>query len=305
MKHLVFFIGCIVSGSAIHPFNIRTMVPETNIHAQHVIYFENPKLEAHLSQRFLKKMIEIFNVTIFLETGTYTGDSTLQAAPLFKEIHTIELSKELCLKAAARLKNYTGVTLYWGDSSQVLPVILPQINGRILFWLDGHYSDGCTAKGNQNTPILQELNAIKNAHIHDAIIMIDDIRLFREPLQPITQASLQGYPTLECVMEHLYEINTAYKCLLIGDVLLAFPQDYRISPSPVAQACMISRLYQYFTQDEVQKAENIIVSTPHIELQTIRTLSQFLYDPNAQKYGFTEFYLRWHQLAAARKGYLW
>ena len=59
-----------------------------------------------------------------------------------------------------------------------MPEILSQIEEPCLFWLDGHYSEGITAKGEKETPILEELKHIFNHPIEDNIILIDDARCF-------------------------------------------------------------------------------------------------------------------------------
>ena len=60
-----------------------------------------------------------------------------------------------------------------------MPKVLKDINKPCLFWLDAHYSGGSTAKGQTNTPVIDELECIlnhKNGNEH--VILIDDARLF-------------------------------------------------------------------------------------------------------------------------------
>ena len=47
-----------------------------------------------------------------------------------------------------------------------------------LFWLDGHYSAGITAKGEKETPIWEELEHICDHPIKNHVILIDDASLF-------------------------------------------------------------------------------------------------------------------------------
>lgn len=47
-----------------------------------------------------------------------------------------------------------------------------------MFWLDGHYSGEGTAKGDKETPILEELKCILNKNDYKHVILIDDARLF-------------------------------------------------------------------------------------------------------------------------------
>ena len=47
-----------------------------------------------------------------------------------------------------------------------------------LFWLDGHYSGGETAKGDADSPLREELEAIGRHPIKTHVIPIDDVRSF-------------------------------------------------------------------------------------------------------------------------------
>ena len=46
----------------------------------------------------------------------------------------------------------------------------------------------------ENTPILSELEIIKNAKIKDAIIIIDDMRMFYKPITNVRNTFMEGYP---------------------------------------------------------------------------------------------------------------
>ena len=128
-----------------------------------------------VKKEFFQKMVTFFNPTIFIETGTYLGNTTLNAIEFFKEIHTIELSMPLYQKASERFKNVENITTYHGDSSEVLKQVLPKMHGKILFWLDAHCSGGITA-GEGRDPLMDEIRAIRVNRIKNAVILIDDIR---------------------------------------------------------------------------------------------------------------------------------
>jgi hypothetical protein len=55
-----------------------------------------------------------------------------------------------------------------------------------LFWLDGHYSGGETARGAQGSPIIAELETVFSRKLDD-VVLIDDIRCF---------TGFDGYPSL-------------------------------------------------------------------------------------------------------------
>lgn len=65
-----------------------------------------------------------------------------------------------------------------GDSAQKLPELIREINKPTLFWLDGDYSSGITARGVTQTQVSAELQAILSHSIKQHIILIDDARCF-------------------------------------------------------------------------------------------------------------------------------
>lgn len=90
------------------------------------------------------------NITNFVETGTLYGDTVQQMLPHFPKIYSVELQTDLyehnVKKFSAQIKKGQ-VTLYKGDSTEELPKILETLDGPALFWLDGHFSSGPTARG--------------------------------------------------------------------------------------------------------------------------------------------------------------
>lgn len=113
----------------------------------------------------------------FIETGSYQGDGIQRAIEAgFSCIYSIELSAALYQHCKHRFAWNPGVHLELGDSAKMLDKILSGIDAPATFWLDGHYSSGITAKGDTNTPILKELEAIARHPIKTHTILIDDIR---------------------------------------------------------------------------------------------------------------------------------
>ena len=103
----------------------------------------------------------------------------------FDRIYSIELSNELYEKAKERFKGVEHIELIHGDSGIELKNVLNRINQPVLFWLDGHYSHGVTARGDKDTPIYEELDHIFNHPDRGHVIIIDDARYFgRHPAYP-------------------------------------------------------------------------------------------------------------------------
>lgn len=132
---------------------------------------------------------------VLIETGTYLGDMVFAMRNTFGTIHSIELGEELYVRAKKRFAAYPHVSIHHGDSGVVLSEILGRISEPCLFWLDGHFSAGFTAKGPLETPIIQELSHIA-AHplASEHVILIDDARCFD---------GTGDYPTIEFLRDYL------------------------------------------------------------------------------------------------------
>ena len=77
-------------------------------------------------------------------------------------------------------KNYNKnkLTSLLGDSGSGIEEVINLIDGNTIFFLDGHYSSCDTAKGNKDVPLEEELKIINDYFKHEALIIIDDLRLF-------------------------------------------------------------------------------------------------------------------------------
>jgi hypothetical protein len=60
----------------------------------------------------------------------------------------------------------------------VLLTVLQKLREPTLFWLDGHWSGGITAKGEKETPIVAECEAVLSHPVRGHVILIDDARCF-------------------------------------------------------------------------------------------------------------------------------
>ena len=119
----------------------------------------------------------------YIETGTYVGDGIRRVIGHYERIHSIELAEKYALETAAKFINNPEVTVYHGNSKEVLPVLLSTIQEPVTIFLDGHYSGGETAIGDElvegfsSAPLLAELEIIM-ARPWDDIVIIDDTRMF-------------------------------------------------------------------------------------------------------------------------------
>ena len=106
------------------------------------------------------------------------------------------------------------IELINGDSGKELGKILVRINQAALFWLDGHYSAGETARGEKDTPILEELHQILNTEEKGHVIIIDDARLF---------GSDNEYPSLQTLTEIVISKRSDNIIVVQDDIIRVIP----------------------------------------------------------------------------------
>jgi hypothetical protein len=134
-----------------------------------------------------------FRLRILVETGTSWGDTVNAMLYRFDNIFSIELSEVRFAHARKRFSRFPHVEIIHGDSGQELGNIMQHLNEPALFWLDGHYSGGGTARGRADTPIFEELTHILNAKGLRHVILVDDARCFgTDPAYP-TVAQLEAF----------------------------------------------------------------------------------------------------------------
>jgi hypothetical protein len=127
---------------------------------------------------FLKQLQDDYkNYSCFIETGTHNGDTIFAVEPYFDTLHTIEFSERYYNNTKNRY-NGDKIKFILGDSSIVFGGLLPGITEKCIFFLDGHFSGGDTGQSEQDCPLNEEITHINNLFQNEAIIIIDDFRLF-------------------------------------------------------------------------------------------------------------------------------
>lgn len=186
-------------------------------------YFSDTSASSHGNDVFI-----LYRNAYLVETGSWVGDGVEAALDKgFEEIHSIELSPYYYSMCTEKFKNFPNVHIWFGDSGAILKDVIGPINEPITFWLDGHWcgdevADGSSYKGEEFTPLLRELEAIKNHPIKTHTIIIDDVRCFETYL-------FQGL-SQEVVLQKLKEINPKYKITyedgaMPNDILVAYIED--------------------------------------------------------------------------------
>lgn len=149
-------------------------------------------IKQELVTRYGKK----HSISTLVESGTYLGDMIWAQQDNFENIYTIELSKFLQVAAKKRFKKDTHINFIHGDSGKIMSTLIKDLPEKTLFWLDGHYSGGITARGDKDCPITEEVKAILSADI-EHVMLIDDARYF---------IGERDYPTINGLSSYILSV---------------------------------------------------------------------------------------------------
>jgi hypothetical protein len=167
-------------------------------------------LRNKIKQWIIKRYAKKFKYSILIETGTYRGDMINAVKHIFSKIYSIELSPELFKKAQKRFAGASNIDLRCGDSGIIIREIVREIKAPALFWLDAHYSKGDTARGEKDTPILQELETILSHPNKNHAILIDDARCFN---------GVNDYPEISEVIALVTKKAPYYTIRVANDII--------------------------------------------------------------------------------------
>lgn len=129
---------------------------------------------------------------MLVETGTFYGDMIAAVRPAFTQIYSIELHPRLARLAQRRFAHDDGIVIMQGDSAVLIEPLLRRVREPAVLWLDGHYSGALTARGDIETPIVQELTAVLRSGSPDDVILVDDARLFGKNRNYPSIGEIQG-----------------------------------------------------------------------------------------------------------------
>jgi hypothetical protein len=163
-----------------------------------------------VKQNIVQEYQQKYGYKVFVETGTNMGDMVEAQKSRFNKIISIELGFDLFQKAKKKFINDKNIHVLLGDSGNVLPKILKDIDEPAVFWLDGHYSGGITVKGDKECPILEELDAIFKSKKFNHVLLIDDARCFN---------GQNDYPTLKTLIEYIKRKDEKYQIEIKHDII--------------------------------------------------------------------------------------
>ena len=166
-------------------------------------------------KRRIHKIARLYGCDTFIETGTFYGQMVHFAKSKFRSVISIEIYKPFFEQNVALFERDKNVHIIVGDSSVALSQAFSLSTGKILFWLDGHYSGDGTGRGDKISPIIEELRLIAGLGQPESCIIIDDRRLF---------TGIDGYPTMDETTRELLAINPDYAITFDSDCIIAAPR---------------------------------------------------------------------------------
>lgn len=179
------------------------------------VFNPGPKLPTHAQkQAVIREFAKKYRIQYLVETGTCHGDMVAAMQKEFKKVISIELSEPFYREVCERFKGVANVQLIHGDSAKELPAVVARLEDPAIFWLDGHYSGGDTARGEKDTPVSEELRAIFTPGAPDHVVLIDDARGFG--VSP-------GYPSVAQIRQTVQSLRPGWSCEVAGDAIRIFP----------------------------------------------------------------------------------
>ena len=170
-RSLKYFIWTIKNRKSLKNWKIRNFLPPSPDSIKHQVLINNN-----------------YSDSLWIETGTYYGETTKLLSKISKKTISIEADKELFETSKKKLKNLKNVELFNGKSEDLLDKSISENLDfkNICIYLDAHlcqdHLKNIQTFGSEDTatPILKELEIIKKYYgkFEKINVLIDDIRLF-------------------------------------------------------------------------------------------------------------------------------
>jgi hypothetical protein len=254
---------------------------------------------------WIGRLVRHFGLRGFVETGTYLGDSLENVRELFERVVSIELSRELHEAAMRRFAGRPNVDLLLGDSARrigdasELCRALPT-----MYWLDAHWSAGNTARGEENTPIVQELSIVAGRASTEDVVLIDDIRFFISiPAGFPTHEANGGYPLLQDILTVLKRFpGGGFDAVLLGDVLVCTSRDRArmLQTSAAVQAITALRCLPDLDAQRRESCERAVAASVGGEREVFMALPEHY--AHSLQYGIGGEFCYWRGLVREAAG---
>ena len=191
-----YFIWTIKNRKSLKNWKIRNFLPPSPDSIKHQVLINNN-----------------YSDSLWIETGTYYGETTKLLSKISKKTISIEADKELFETSKKKLKNLKNVELFNGKSEDLLDKSISENLDfkNICIYLDAHlcqdHLKNIKTFGSEDTatPILQELEIIKKYYgkFEKINVLIDDIRLF--------YGNFQNYPDKNILVDWCKENNFSWE----------------------------------------------------------------------------------------------
>ena len=191
-----YFIWTIKNRKSLKNWKIRNFLPPSPDSIKHQVLINNN-----------------YSDSLWIETGTYYGETTKLLSKISKKTISIEADKELFETSKKKLKNLKNVELFNGKSEDLLDKSISENLDfkNICIYLDAHlcqdHLKNIQTFGSEDTatPILKELEIIKKYYgkFEKINVLIDDIRLF--------YGNYQNYPDKNILVDWCKENNFSWE----------------------------------------------------------------------------------------------
>ena len=191
-----YFIWTIKNRKSLKNWKIRNFLPPSPDSIKHQVLINNN-----------------YSDSLWIETGTYYGETTKLLSKISKKTISIEADKELFETSKKKLKNLKNLELFYGKSEDLLDKLISEnLNFKnICIYLDAHlcqdHLKNIQTFGSEDTatPILKELEIIKKYYgkFEKINVLIDDIRLF--------YGNFQNYPDKNILVDWCKENNFSWE----------------------------------------------------------------------------------------------
>lgn len=180
-----------------------------------VTFSIDPNLIAMLKQQL--------PIDIFVETGTFRGETLDIVKHQFNQIYSVELSNHYYEEAKLKFGCDPKINLIHGDSAEALKAMMPSLQEcPVIFWLDAHWCVADQTAGERSQcPLLDELKVIKKLN-DESVIIIDDARLFLAT--PQVPHEVSDWPTFHEIIQALFSLSERHRISVVNDCILFFPQ---------------------------------------------------------------------------------
>ena len=196
LRSLKYFIWTIKNRKSLKNWKKRNFLPPSPDSIKHQILINNNLTDS-----------------LWIETGTYYGETTKLLSKISKKTISIEADKKLFETSKKKLENFKNVELLNGKSEDMLGKLISENSkfNNICIYLDAHlcrdHLKNTKTFGSEDTatPILRELEIIKKYHpkFEKINVLIDDIRLF--------YGNFQNYPDKNILVDWCKENNFSWE----------------------------------------------------------------------------------------------